>query len=185
MRKARIAEWMVSLVSSPERAVSTVGDLLESAAERGPFWFWISVARTTLSLLWRGFTAEWVRMLGFGALGLLIAFAVPFGYGLLMIATSTVFRVPGWVSITFGVLTGICAQFEVGRWLGRRFPGRELAACLALAIANSAIVFVLSLIQQPIDIRQMILSLTLWQVADIPYFAGAAWVRRRRVVPST
>ena len=29
MRKASIAEWILSLVTTPERAAATVGDLLE------------------------------------------------------------------------------------------------------------------------------------------------------------
>ena len=39
MREARLAEWILSLVTAQERAASTVGDLLEERLTRGRFWF--------------------------------------------------------------------------------------------------------------------------------------------------
>jgi hypothetical protein len=46
MRKATIAEWILSLTVAPERAATTVGDLLEAGSDRGPLWFWSSILRT-------------------------------------------------------------------------------------------------------------------------------------------
>ena len=53
MRSAHIAEWILALVTTRDRATSTVGDLTEQAAARDAVWFWLSVLRATASLLWR------------------------------------------------------------------------------------------------------------------------------------
>jgi hypothetical protein len=46
MRKAAVAEWLLSLVVPREAAASIAGDLVEDAARRGGIWFWSSVAGT-------------------------------------------------------------------------------------------------------------------------------------------
>jgi hypothetical protein len=46
MRNASIAEWILSLATSPERAAATVGDLLEKSSS-----FWLSVFGTFVSLV--------------------------------------------------------------------------------------------------------------------------------------
>ena len=52
MRKADVAETLLSLVGSAERARSFVGDLMEER-ERGRVWFWRSVTRLWLAMLGR------------------------------------------------------------------------------------------------------------------------------------
>ena len=49
MPKYRIAEWLLVLVTSRERAVSIVGDMMESAATQGSVWFWSSLLPATAS----------------------------------------------------------------------------------------------------------------------------------------
>ena len=53
MRRDHLAERLLSLVGSPERAASAVGDLMEEAGARRRGWFWRSVARLWLSMLGR------------------------------------------------------------------------------------------------------------------------------------
>lgn len=53
MDSAAWAEWIIARVIGRTRASSIIGDLLETEAERGTFWFWLSVARILLSLCWR------------------------------------------------------------------------------------------------------------------------------------
>ncbi len=53
MHNINIAEWILALVTTRDRAASTVGDLAEGAATRGAVWFWSGVLRTAASLLWR------------------------------------------------------------------------------------------------------------------------------------
>ena len=52
MRKADVAETLLSLVGSAERARSFVGDLMEER-ERGRVWFWRSVMRLWFAMLGR------------------------------------------------------------------------------------------------------------------------------------
>jgi hypothetical protein len=53
MHSASIAEWIVARFTSEKRAASIVGDLLELKPQKGPLWFWISLARVIVALGWR------------------------------------------------------------------------------------------------------------------------------------
>ena len=46
-------EWLLSCITSRERATAIIGDLTEIAATRGRLWFWIAYARTLVALGWR------------------------------------------------------------------------------------------------------------------------------------
>jgi hypothetical protein len=46
MRKAAVAEWMLSLVVPRAAAAAIAGDLIEDAERHGGTWFWTSVAGT-------------------------------------------------------------------------------------------------------------------------------------------
>ncbi len=63
MHSAAVAEWILSLVAPPDRAASTVGDLVEEASSRGTLWFWSCVLRTAGSHLWHDLTVSPLRML--------------------------------------------------------------------------------------------------------------------------
>jgi hypothetical protein len=78
MRSASFAEWIIARFTNRSRAVSIVGDLLETRPQKGSVWFWMSVARVVLSLTWRsplaylaalcfGFVS--IRALNFSVLG--------------------------------------------------------------------------------------------------------------------
>ena len=64
MRKALIAEWILSLATTPERAAATVGDLLER-----PSGFRLSVLRTFASLVIDGLAASPLRVAGLALVG--------------------------------------------------------------------------------------------------------------------
>lgn len=53
MDSAAWAEWIIARFIGRTCASSIIGDLLETGAERGTFWFWLSAARILLSLCWR------------------------------------------------------------------------------------------------------------------------------------
>jgi hypothetical protein len=150
MRNAQAAEWILSLVTTPERAGSTIGDLMENAARRGTFWFWMGVARTTLSLLWGG-VAERPGRMARRAVG-----AFLLGWGLVLIGSLVIFvplfallgpQIPPalfdesnlkfwpWIFVSV-VIGGILVPFQQGRWMARWSPGQELAACLSLTILS-------------------------------------------------
>ena len=195
MRKDRIAEWLLVLVTSRERAASIVGDMMESAATHS-VWFWSSVLRTTASLLWRGFAASPRGMLVLAfrgwLMGLLLAFGVfvciAVGIGLyprLPLAESTAVLSRAVYAADLVGLT-LC-QFLVGRWIARLAPGRELSAWLALMIMEEILNLMLSIVPLTFGHRFPIedwswRSLT-WTFAwmDLPCLAGTIWVRRRAV----
>jgi hypothetical protein len=53
MRSGSLAEAMLVLFTSPDRASSTIGDLAEQAQSHGRVLFWLQVLRTTVALFWR------------------------------------------------------------------------------------------------------------------------------------
>src|SRR5580658_6555833 len=145
MRKTRIAEWVLSLVTSPERAASTIGDLMEDGVTRGALWFWTGVGRTALSTLWRTFVPGWPRILGLAGRGLLLELlgmiamiAIPVLAPAVLTGVSvglghpTLFVPPDRLLDAFWWAGFVCASFGVGWWMARRAPEQELAACLAL-----------------------------------------------------
>jgi hypothetical protein len=70
----------------------------------------------------------------------------------------------------------LLVPFQQGRWLARRSPGQELAACFALTILTAAV----DSIPMALGLGtafQLMLSIA----ASIPMFAGAVWVRRKRM----
>jgi hypothetical protein len=205
MRKDHIAEWLLVQVTSRERAASTVGDMMETAATRGTVWFWTNVFRATASLMWRGFAADPANMLSLAFRGwlmswlfmlvLMLCIVVGSGlfgvaYGMLAATRSTsVGAVSGglvqWPFQVFGFSAVMLCQFQVGRWIARRAPGRELSACLALAIMQEILGIVVTLGLELALGHSLSLDnwgpglLSLWMV--LPCFAGALWVRRRAV----
>jgi len=153
MRRDRIAEWVLELVTAHERAASTVGDLRESAATRGEAWFWSSVLRTMGSLMWRGMIAEprmmlwlalraWLVGLGLclGGLACIIGLSAAFGlmYAVVRNGSVAVGWAPGavlhWIFGSIGFSMAMLFEFLMGRWIARRAPGREVPAWLALWI---------------------------------------------------
>ncbi len=58
MSDVNIAERILALVTTGDRAASIVGDLTEGIAARGTFWFRPGVLRTAASLLWRNVAEE-------------------------------------------------------------------------------------------------------------------------------
>src|SRR3569623_1297144 len=63
MKANRIAVWFLELVTSPERAVTTVGDFAEESAERGRFWFWRQITQTLVAQVGREFASAPIRLL--------------------------------------------------------------------------------------------------------------------------
>jgi hypothetical protein len=145
MHSVHIAEWILALVTTRDRAASTVGDLMEGAPTRGVFWFWSRVLRTAASLLWRDVAEQPARATGLAFLGL----AVYIGIDLLFAGLSgaAFFRAAmasghplhldstGWnLWFTAPVLV---SSLLIGRMLARWAPRRELAACIVYAILAS------------------------------------------------
>ncbi|MGH9646395.1 MAG: hypothetical protein ACRD4E_06215 [Bryobacteraceae bacterium] len=191
MHSARIAEWILSLVTTPEGASAAVGDLMEGRSIGGPFRFWLGILRTAFSMLWREFSDEPARMMSLAIRGLLLQFGFLFGSLLIFVIgfgflggiiallwhpTKATDPLPfaRALGTMMGIVFAIFAPFQVGRWMARRSPGQELAACLALTLFTAA-VDVISLASGMETVPQLMRSIIL---PLIPTFAGAVWVRK-------
>jgi hypothetical protein len=85
MPEARLAERMLSMVVTPDRAASIIGDLLEgSPGGRTP---WFSVARIGISLLSKDVSARPARMLVLATSGMVmnLVFLAPFGAAIFLL----------------------------------------------------------------------------------------------------
>ena len=150
MLKAQVAEWILKLFTTPERAASTVGDMVEEA--HGALWFWISVVRTVFSFIWRDMSADPLYMTGLAIRAWLLSMALVVGFFLALVIPASVIggmlfgagilneksldpltwtTAIGWLTFP---LFSIAIPHRIGRWVARRAPGREIAACIALQV---------------------------------------------------
>jgi hypothetical protein len=194
MPKDRIAEWLLVLVTSRERAVSIVGDMMENAVTQGSVWFWSSLLLATASLLWRGFASNPSGLLGLAFFGWVMGFLLAavsifisvFVGGVLV----TISRITGPtfdVVAPVGIIVAALSQFLVGRWIARRAPGRELSAWLALLIMDQILNALPSIAALALGPRFPVQGWA-WQPLNwmsvsmcLSCLAGAIWVRRRAV----
>ncbi|HEY1301907.1 MAG TPA: hypothetical protein VGF24_00055 [Vicinamibacterales bacterium] len=213
MRNAHLAEWILSLVTTPERAAATVGDLVEVHAAHGSVRFWISVVATLGAHVWSDLAAHPIRMTLLGLQGivlqLLLSLALAFGLGLSYAVIRMVVKgvgeldarvVSGWgenpapwllsAAGVLGWLSTLLSSYFVGRILARRSPGRELAPCVASVVMG----FVLPYLAFEFVGRLALPTATLvgpfWQtfLYSFPPFValmtGAISVRRQRLASS-
>jgi hypothetical protein len=175
-----IAESILGVVTSRDRAASTVGDLIEGAATRGTVWFWSGVLRTAASLLWRDIVEQSARFTGLALIGLAVYIGIDLIFaglsGVAFFGTAMASGHPlhlesiGWrLWFTAPVLV---SSLFVGRILARWAPGRELAACVVYAILAS----IYNLLPMMGDNGALAALLC---ILIVP--AGAAWGRYRRL----
>jgi hypothetical protein len=72
MHSIHIAEWILRLVVSEDRAESTAGDLVETSAGQSSVWFWWSILRTTGAFVLRGLTEDPIGVAGAGFWGVVV-----------------------------------------------------------------------------------------------------------------
>ncbi len=166
MRSAQIAEWILGLFLEPGRAAAYTGDLLEEAAENGPIWFWSSGAR--LAIMRFGYDVaespfflagvllraciQNIAVTCFIIAGSIILLIVPFAlfagllhavFGLRLSVTSEPVR---WIGSIGGTAMIVLAAFYTGRWIAVKMPGREIAACIAMCMAQPLFWFIIGLL---------------------------------------
>ena len=190
MPNATAAEWVLSLATTPERAASTVGDLMEEAPPRGALWFWSNVLRTASSHIWRDLRAAPLRMLGFAFAGLAawVALVIFFEW----------FLNAAWKSITESlglsfhsavyiggmyvtiVLKMTASAFLAGWFLAGRSKGMAapFAAVALIAVFSSESLYHLA--NQPYPA----LSLATFCALELSVIAGAVLFRRRSLAKS-
>jgi hypothetical protein len=171
MHNTRVAEWILALVTSRERAASTVGDLTEQAAARGMVWFWSGILRTVTSLLWRDIVENRARVTVLACIGLAVYIGIDLFFASLSGVAFFWAAMPiGW-KILFAAPIPV-SSLLIGRMLARWAPGRKLAACVAYAILSS----IYNLVPQLGNNGALSALLC---VLIVP--AGAAWGRSRRL----
>jgi hypothetical protein len=196
MRNARIAEWILALVTTEDRAAATVGDLMELS--RGAAWFWAAVLATALSIAWRDLQAHprqttWLAVRGtlyiflwiFG--GLLAVFILVFVWG--YFAGLSPGRIESfsanWPWKTIAYLFGyVWIPFFLGRWIARKAPGREMPVCLAMMILQTVLGVCISVLvaelNHNLSFQASLTDLGFNIVYAFPYFAFTALAMRRR-----
>ena len=159
MDKARVATWILSTVVAPGQARSAVGDWLEDSGMRGNIWFWKCVSRTVVAHIWTGLAESprsiailglraWVYSLWITAGFFFLAFLIllPF-FGLAAWLLPGKNPLPEPLFSLFGWGLSAACTFQVGKWLARRAPGREVAACISFTLmetlATSIVVLVI------------------------------------------
>src|SRR6202451_2497320 len=132
MPEPRLAERMLSLVVTPDRAASIVGDLVEaSPGGRTPrISMWISVARIGISLLWKDVSASPGRTLYLATAGAFmnVSFLAPFGAAFFLLAIvlgllgSTLLHRDVTIAVypllvCVAISAAVPAPYMTGRWI--------------------------------------------------------------------
>jgi hypothetical protein len=148
MRRAELAEAILSLAASRERAASMAGDLLEDDPGAFHFWFW--VGRTATAQAWRQLTAKPTALAGIVIRAMMAelgySLAACLLYLLLLLAIMSILQVCFHTDIHLSrnsilqwPVLDLLVPFCVGRWITRRFGERAAAGSLALAMLHTAI----------------------------------------------
>jgi len=155
VRSLALAEWMLSLVTTPERAAASVGDLLEEGT--GSFAFWWSIASTAVSLSLSDLSAAPLSLLGVALYGFVIAVVLSLLLGGL---AGLLFAVllTAWPGLTVsqlaivGTTVSWLGSYAAGMLLAQRAKGRELAACVVLLLLQTVATIVLTkTVSRPTD----------------------------------
>ena len=202
MRNHRLAETLLLLVGPADRAASAIGDLIEEGRERGRFWFWRTVMRLWLWLLWRdlrtaplamavsGVAAWFVYMalslvfafLGYVAVSLVWGIAYLFMHhtGFELLADVFLIRfdwppIPAWATYAIqAVVLFAIAPFQIGRSSTHFWRGHELSLAMVLMIVWTAMAAFVPLVGIGISARPSMVPLMTMFV-----LAGALFERFR------
>ncbi len=132
MRRAQIAQSILELVTTKDRAASTVGDLVEESQAHNALWFWAAITRIVASSIWGDFRAALCKVLVLALvaypLSLSIVLLIAGVYGVVL--EFATLGQPPHPSVMRGI--ELAAAFFVGRWAARRVPGREIAIAFAM-----------------------------------------------------
>ena len=181
MHNAELAERVLSLVTTRERASAIVGDLEES--QSGPLLF--SVAQTFVAMLYRDIARNLGALAGTAVLGLVATVFAMFASVIALIMTIAAgvgfawvagFEVtpPGWVFPGSAFLIFLAVAYAIGRWMARECPGHELAVCVTFVLVHCLFEMAVLLITGD---RLYVANVAFGFVFDLPMFAGAIRVR--------
>lgn len=174
MRKADIAEGILSLTTTPQRAAATAGDLMEEASARGVVWFWSSLFRTTATLAWRNFSeAPWsltmlaMKSMWFTCLYMIVALLCVMIVNLaISIGASPDFPFNETLNssdVASMTLAYLASSFMMGKWLAKKAPYRELSVFVLSWVGFRFFWALLLLIRWPLSTWEG------WTLADIAF----------------
>ena len=139
MSKLSLSAMLLTLFTSPERALSIEGDLLEEARFRGRIWFWSHLVRTTMALWWKGFSESALALLGLtvacGAAWFLMLFVgeVDDSPGLIVFGP----LLAGFVCVRVASVRGIHASVAVALLAGLTIAGVSILTLLPVEKVTS------------------------------------------------
>lgn len=154
MRDSELAERLLSLVITRDRAASIVGDLLEDRRRQGSIAFWMGVVRTSIAFIWRDISSAPARYAALLVAAYLVSIVL---YMLFFVLPQYLIHRPYddsllsafWIRETAYLLLSDWAlrtrmfflnSFVLGLVIARISPDREVAACSAIVASNLIIV---------------------------------------------
>lgn len=194
MREAVFAEWILSLVMTPERAASVIGDLEEQRPLHGRVWFWWSVFGTAAACLVGDLSKEpltTVCLAVWASVAELVGLsATPLGLMSLewrLHISSVLFSADLGIVIIFGVL-----PLAIGWGVAKSSRGRETACGLAAAVAISYPIhrfygpgaLPLQLVSALFVLAGSILYRIIMRRSTVPLVSRRVWLRRVLSKPS-
>jgi hypothetical protein len=162
VRSGQAAHWVLGLLAPRERAAAIAGDLLEDAGGRSRLWFWTTLTRVAVALLytdarrtpfpllafavltWLAFMLVSVLLIALGMAGAALLWVVAYVFshhtGVELITSYFRLRVDwglppaAMLYVVELVMLAIAAPFQTGRFAARCWPQRELAAATMMAV---------------------------------------------------
>ncbi len=150
MRKAEFAELALSLVTSEERAVSIVGDLLEDTEASGAWRFWLLLSQTVASEVFRQLAAAPLDAATVATRGVFVAFGLLLVEGPIIAVTIALAagvaratfhaELPDWsIERLSSFVCNVLVALQLGRWMARRYPGGAGTGSVTLTIFHTGI----------------------------------------------
>jgi pimeloyl-ACP methyl ester carboxylesterase len=182
MPDASLAQALLSLFTTRDRAESIAGDLIEERDGRGSAWFWFHVVRTTFALFTSAFASAPVKTLALVALGFALFVTLAFaGVAAVSLFPLLIGSAISWALLSFFFWS---AALWTGVSLVSLAPKHGMTACLALAIAGEALLLSAALFfswSRAPNAWSLLVSMSAL-FAAAPLLAGGAIVRRRTIL---
>ena len=137
MRSSSVAQAILSLVTTPDRAESVTGDLIEDRARHGASWFWLHLLRSACALWWR-------ELLRDPRSALAVAFRALHFFALLgFVGVAAVYLFPG-VAGSLSMWLAVSLTWWIGAWwtgasIVSGSPRIGMPLCLLLAVAGESL----------------------------------------------
>lgn len=174
-------EGLLSLFTSSDRAEAIAGDLVEEREERGRRWFWLHVARITLTL-WRNAATEApLPVLALAAVGCALLAAPLLGGAAAVRLVPQMSGPPvSWIAVSIIWWGG---ALWIGASLVAIAPRRGMAACATLALAGEALLIALGAgaLRQELQSADSFFFYATALATAAPLMLGGAIARRRMI----